>query len=213
MPSVLRSFQRFIRALQGLALLVLCLQAPALAETKFKSVPTQFISALADPSATSGTGADTWGLWRLDPGPRGVWAESYQSLKEAGGVAPAGWTFDAKDWWMEEHGLLMEQPSGPLPAGKYQVTGGREAQSVLTIFPKDAGGGARWELSDGVKLIDVTHLRCRSARYTPAAGASACTPEKVQKAFFPVAPGAEMPAVEGCAKQDYAVLFVVGVEE
>ena len=32
----------------------------------------QFIAALGDPKATSGTGANTWGLWREDPGPQGV---------------------------------------------------------------------------------------------------------------------------------------------
>ena len=30
---------------------------------------------------------------------------------------------------------------------------------------------------------------------------------------FPVTPGAAMPGVAGCAKQDYAVLFIVGVED
>jgi hypothetical protein len=29
---------------------------------------------------------------------------------------------------------------------------------------------------------------------------------------FPVTPGAEMPKIEGCSKQDYAVLFVLGEE-
>jgi len=30
---------------------------------------------------------------------------------------------------------------------------------------------------------------------------------------FPVAPGAAMPPVEGCSKQDYQVLIVIGVVE
>ena len=69
----------------------------------------------------------------------------------------------------------------------------------------------KWELSKG-KLYDVTHLPCRSALYTPATAGAACTPAQARPADFPVKPGAAMPAVSGCAKQDYAVLFVVGVE-
>jgi hypothetical protein len=57
----------------------------------------------------------------------------------------------------------------------------------------------------------VTHLRCRSARYTPVAGANSCSPAKAQQASFPVAPGAAMPPVQGCRKQDYDVLIVVGM--
>ena len=51
-------------------------------QTKFKRSPTQFIAALGDPGATSGSGAESWGLWRLDPGPRGVWLKNYEHLKE-----------------------------------------------------------------------------------------------------------------------------------
>ena len=70
----------------------------------------------------------------------------------------------------------------------------------------DAAGG--WVLDGGFTLGDVTHRPCRAARYrggTPAAAAPG---------DFPVAPGAAMPAVAGCDnKVDYAVLFVVGLEE
>src|SRR5688500_9014191 len=58
-------------------------------QTKFKRISTQFIAALGDPGATSGSGAQSWGLWPLDPGPRGVELNSYKRLKDAGGVAPA----------------------------------------------------------------------------------------------------------------------------
>ncbi len=181
--------------------------------TRFKRISTQFIAALGDPTASSGSGAQAWGLWRVDPGPRGVMLDKYDRLKAAGGVAPAKWQFDAKDWWVEEHGLIMEPPEFPLPAGKYMVTGDRKVTTVLTIYPKDEKGAQRWELADGAKLYDVTHLPCRSARYTPAAGAGSCSPAKARMTDFPVTPGAAMPAVEGCNKQDYAVLFVIGVAE
>jgi hypothetical protein len=175
---------------------------------KFKRVQTQFIAALGDPAASSGSGAEAWGIWRIDPGPRGVRLERFDSLKTAG-VAPAQWKFDATDWWLEEHGLIMEKPDFPLPPGRYVVTGDREVTTVLTVHPADASGAARWELADGAKLYDVTHLPCRSARYTSPDGA--CSPGKAVQSQFPVKPGAPMPPVEGCSKQDYAVLFVIGV--
>jgi hypothetical protein len=178
---------------------------------KFKRVATQFIAALGDQAASSGTGAEAWGVWRVDPGPRGVRLESFERLQAAGGLAPAKWQFDTRNWWLEEHGLIMEPPDFPLPAGKYLVTGDRAVTTVLTIHPKDKAGTQRWELADGAKLYDVTHLPCRSARYTPASSDAVCSPAKALTRDFPVTPGAAMPAVAGCQKQDYAVLFVIGM--
>ena len=205
------------RALLAIGLLVMMgtMGRPAHAagkdETQFKRFWTpQYIAALGDPGAHSGSGAQSWGLWRLDPGPRGVSLNRYERLKSTG-VAPAQWKFDSTDWWVEEHGLIMEKPDFPLPPGKYLVTGDREVTSVLTIYPRDKDGHSRWELADGATLYDVTHLGCRSARYTPpAASANSCTPANARQAAFPVAPGAAMPPVDGCHKQDYAVLIVVG---
>jgi hypothetical protein len=136
----------------------------------------------------------------------------YGTLK-AGGVAPAQWTFDGADWWLEEHGLIMEQPEVPIPSGKYVVTGGRETTAVLTVHADGDDGTRHWQLDEGATLYDVTHLRCRSARYTPAAGQGSCSPAKARMSAFPVAPGAAMPPVEGCSKQDYQVLIVIGVVE
>ena len=133
---------------------------------RFQRIETQFIAALGDPGASSGSGAQSWGLWPVDPGPRGVRLGSFAQMKAAGGVAPAGWKFDPANWWLEEHGLIMEPPVFPLPPGKYLVTGDREVTTVLTIHPVDAGGDSRWELGDHAKLYDVTHLPCRAARYT-----------------------------------------------
>lgn len=178
-------------------------------QTKFKRIPTQFIAALGDPDASSGSGAQSWGLWRQDPGPRGVWLGSFRQLKAAGGIAPAKWEFDNKDWWLDENGLIMEQPDFPVPPGKYVVTGDREVTTVLTIHPGD--GDRSWELADGAKLHDVTHLPCRSARYTPATSEGSCSPANARRGAFPVDPGATMPAVEGCSRQQYSVLFVIGV--
>ena len=176
----------------------------------FKRIQTQFIAALGDPDANSGSGAQLWGLWRQDPGPRGVRLDHYEQLKAAGGITPAQWKFDNADWWVEENGLIMEQPDFPLPPGKYLVTGDREAVSALTVHPMDKDGAQRWELANETRLFDVTHLPCRSARYTPATSSSSCSPGQV-KTRFPVTPGNPMPSFEGCNKQDYAVLFVIGV--
>ena len=180
---------------------------------KFDYIPPQFIAALGDPGANSGSGAQTWGLWPLDPGPRGVSLSDFEQLKKAGGVAPARWKFDQKDWWLEENGSIMEPPHFPLPPGKYLVTGARETTTVLTIHPADPKGDRRWELADRATLHDVTHLGCRSARYTPEAGDGSCSPENAQRTAFPVDPGGAMPPVQGCRKQDYLVLIVIGVPE
>ena len=195
-----------------LSIAMLVLTAPAIAGTSFKPVETQYIAALADPNATSGTGAESWGLWTLDPGPRGVRLRNFEALVAAGGVAPAQWSFDKADWWLEENGLIMEQPVFGVAPGKYLVTGNRAKQSVLTVHPKDAKGAQGWELADGATLYDVTHLRCRSARYTPAAEGQSCSPASVNGENFPVAPGAAMPPVPTCSTQDYAVVFIIGVE-
>ena len=196
-----------------LSLLMLPASRPAAAETAFKRVATQYIAALGDPGATSGSGAEAWGLWRLDPGPRGVRLDGYETLQASGGVAPANWQFSGSDWWLEEHGLIMEQPAFPILPGKYVVTVGREVTSVLTIDAKGADGVQHWRLGDGAKLYDVTHLRCRAARYTPAAAGTSCTPGKAQQSAFPVVPGAAMPPIAGCRKQDYTVLIVIGIAE
>jgi len=178
--------------------------------SRFKPVPTQYIAALADPNATFGDNAQTWGLWRVDPGPRGVRLDDYGELLAANGVAPSNWQFDKSGWWLEENGLIMEAPEFPLPPGEYLVTGGREVLSALIVYPPDVNGTSHWELEHGATLHDVTHLGCRSALYTPANTATGCTPRNAPRDAFRVAPGAAMPPVEGCDKQDYSVLIVIG---
>jgi len=99
----------------------------------------------------------------------------------------------------------MEEPS-PLPPGRYVVTGARETTTELSV-----GRDGSWALKKG-KLFDVTHLPCRSALYTPPKGGGSCTPDAANRKDFPVTPGAAMPDVTGCARQDYAVLFVLAEE-
>merc|ERR1719367_169484 len=125
--------------------------------------PIQYIAALGDPQATSGVGAEAWGLWTKDPGPRGVTLNRIERVRTVkGGYTPVGWKFDDADWYVEEHGLIMEKPTGGdggsgrrLAAGKYLVTGDRQVTTVLTVSPADESGAMRWQLGAG-KLFDVT---------------------------------------------------------
>src|SRR5256885_289354 len=144
----------------GCLMLTAGLHASGADLSKFRRIEPQYIAALGDTAATSGNGAQSWGFWNQDPGPRACKLDHYPQLK-ATGVAPAQWKFDASDWWLEEHGLIMEKPTFPLPAGKYLVTGDRKVTTVLTVHPKDKNGNQRWELADGATLYDVTHLVCR----------------------------------------------------
>jgi len=72
-------------------------------------------------------------------------------------------------------------------------------------------GNQRWELDQGARLYDLTHLACHSARYAPATVDGFCSPANAKQSAFPVAPGGAMSPVEGCAKQDYALLIVIGM--
>lgn len=179
----------------------------------FKPIPIQYIAALGDTQARSGNNAHTWGLWRRDPGPRGVALANYDRLQSNGGIAPAKWHFDTQDWWLEEHGLMMEAPEFPLPPGFYKVTGGREIAAVLTVHVKAKDGTQHWQLDNNATIYDVTHLRCRSGRYRPTTSDSFCSPSSAKQSDFPVEPGAEMPVVDGCDKQDYSVFIVTEVAE
>jgi hypothetical protein len=97
------------------------------------------------------------GIWRVDPGPRGVRLEGYKALEANKGRARAGWTFDRNDWWLEEHGLIMEKPDFPVKPGRYMVTGGRETTTVLTI--RDDGS---WQLDGGVRTPYTFAFPCRA---------------------------------------------------
>ncbi len=182
----------------------------AFAQKKYRPVRPQYIAALAPAGATSGTGAETWGIWRVDPGPIGVWLRLYQLLKKAGNIAPAGWRFDIDDWWLDENGLIMRAPDFPISPGQYYVTNGEDQIALLTIEAPDKDGKQAWSLSDGKTIKDVTHGPCRSARYTPIGASGTCTPEKANVSGFPLQPGEEVPPIEMCNRQIYAVLIVFG---
>ena len=86
----------------GPLMLAACLQQPAHASdvdlAKFKRIEPQYIAALGDAGATSGNGAQSWGIWSQDPGPRGCNLDRYEQVKAAGGTTPSKWKFDAADW-------------------------------------------------------------------------------------------------------------------
>src|SRR5438046_10067465 len=66
--------------------------------SKYKRIEPQFIAALGDPGATSGNGAQSWGFWNQDPGPRACKLDHYPQLK-ANGVAPGTGQSAAADGW------------------------------------------------------------------------------------------------------------------
>ncbi len=111
---------------------------------------------------------------------------------------------------LDENGLIMRAPDFPISAGQYYVTNGEDQIALLTIEAPDKDGKQAWSLSDGKTIKDVTHGPCRSARYTPMGASGTCTPEKADLADFPLKPGEEVPPIEMCNRQIYAVLIVFG---
>jgi len=191
-----------------LATFATAISKPLFAQNKFRYIPTQYIATLASAEEKSGTGAEKWGLWRVDPGPIGVWLRFYQFLQKAGNIAPAGWRFDIDDWWLDENGLIMKAPEFPIPPGQYYVTNGEDNISKLTVEKPDPDGKQAWSLSDGKSISDITHGPCRSARYTPKNGSRTCSPKNANRDVFPLKPGEHPPYVEGCNRKNYAVLIV-----
>jgi len=134
--------------------------------------------------------------------------------------AAAGWEFDPESFWIDENGLLMEKPVFNLEPGHYLVTGEREVVTVLSVHEKAPDGTQRWELANGATLEEITHLPCRSARYTPVKEnyikttndqSNQCSPLNAPLSEFKVPPGSPMPPIEHCAKQDFRVLIVIGL--
>ena len=195
----------------ALGLMIASASSSLLAQTKIRRIQTQYIATTAPAGATSGNGAETWGIWTVDPGPIGVWLRLYQSLQKAGNIAPSGWKFDINDWWLDENGLIMKSPEFPIPAEQYYVTNGEQHISLLTIEQPDAEGKQAWSLSDDKTIGDVTHGPCRSARYTPKTGLDTCSPKDANRAVFPLKAGEPPPLVRGCNRKQYAVLIVFGL--
>ena len=191
-----------------LGLFVSAITPSLFAQTKVRRIPLQYIATLAPEDAKSGTGAETWGLWDIDPGPIGVWLRFYQALQKAGNITPSGWRFDIDDWWLDENGLIMKAPKFPMPAGKYYVTNGEEHISLLSVEKPDADGKQAWSLSDDKTIANVTHGPCRSARYTPEGVSGTCSPKDADRTVFPLKPGEAPPPVNGCNREKYAVLIV-----
>ena len=195
----------------SLGLIATALSSPLFAQTQIRRIAPQYIATLAPSGAKSGTGAQTWGLWRVDPGPIGVWLRFYQLLQKAGNLAPAGWRFNIDDWWLDENGLIMKAPEFPMPAGNYYVTNGEDHISLLTVAKPDANGEQAWSLSDEKTIGNVTHGPCRSARYTPEGDSATCSPANANREAFPLKPGEVPPPVDGCNRKQYAVLIVFGL--
>ena len=65
------NFSRRQLLTSALGFLASTLASPILAQTKIRRIQAQYIAALAPEGATSGMGAETWGIWKVDPGPIG----------------------------------------------------------------------------------------------------------------------------------------------
>ena len=65
-----------------MAVMIFGQASSAESQTRFKHIPLQYIVALGDPGANAGGDAESWGLWRQDPGPRGCRLENYKQLKD-----------------------------------------------------------------------------------------------------------------------------------
>ena len=84
-------------------------------QPKFQRISTQYIAALGDPDATSGSGAES-GLWPLDPGP-GSAVKPLEELEEAGASPRHAGKFDHRlvaGGTRPHHGAA--DISDPLPA-------------------------------------------------------------------------------------------------
>ena len=80
--------------------LVFSFVVKAEAQLKFQRIPTQFIAALGDPEASFGSGAETWAIWEVDPGPRGVWLKSFEKLQQRDGEnRPHPFAVYLSWWW------------------------------------------------------------------------------------------------------------------
>jgi len=187
---------------------------PALGQnTRFKRVRSQYIAALGPTDANSGDNAHTWGHWPVDPGPIGVRLRDFEKLESNGGVGPMGWAFDPDDWWLDENGLIMMAPNFPMPSGRFLVTNAIDNVALLTVAAPDADGKQAWDLSDERTLDDVTHKKCRSARYHAASEGADCTPAQADQGVFPLAPDQDPPDVAGCDRLVYSVPIIFAVEE
>ena len=63
-----------------------------------------------------------WGIWREDPGPRGVHITDWSLLEMMGGLAPSGWTFDSKVTMILVIMMMMDDYNVDLRTGGWRNT-------------------------------------------------------------------------------------------
>lgn len=222
MQSCGQSVSPMLRQIDGASTFLATCQAvlstppPTLVGTHWVQKQGQYLAVdpgMSHRTLNDGNGARSWGIWYTDPGNTGVRFPGIPQLERTG-VAPSGWRYNPNEWWVEEHGLIMENPQ-PLPAGRYKVVWlNNQPPGTYSYTPtvELTVTGDSWTLGSaaGVRatLDDVTHRPCRSAKYTTPPGGGPCVPDHVPQQLFPITPGGPMPAVSGCDKLDYAVLFV-----
>ena len=87
--------------------------------SKFRRIDPQYIAALGDPGATSGNGAQSWGLWSQDPGPRGCKLDRYDQVSAAGGVAPV--TVEIRRCGLVAGGTRLDHGEADLSASSREI--------------------------------------------------------------------------------------------
>ena len=172
----------------GTLMLAAGLQQPVHASgvdfSKFRRIEPQDIAALGDPGATSGSGAQSWGLWSQDPGPRGGKLDLGLRSIEGGRRRGAG-TVSIDAAWTggrgRNTGRIMEKPTFPLPPGKDLVTGDRTVTTVLTIQPKDKDGNERWNSPTARPSTMSPISDADSARYDAGGGGQLCSSPRTRR--------------------------------
>ncbi len=138
--------------------------------------------------------AGEWGIWHVDPGPRGVQLSDYARLEKAGGVAPAKWKFDKNDWWLEEHGLIMEKPDFPLAPGTHAPgMQPRSTRDPPEIHPRCTRGTARAQHEEAHNGAAPTPQHHRAPPSQQAAISSPVAARRRYRSPYP--PTAGRPAV------------------
>ena len=93
------------------------------------------------------------------------------------------------------------------------VTNAVDNISVLTVENPDVDGNQFWRLSWGRTLGEITHLKCRSARFRPLAKGGDCSPKLADQSAFPLQPDQDPPEVANCSREVYAVPIIFAVAE
>jgi hypothetical protein len=131
----------------GFLILAAGLQQPVHASdvdlTKFRRIEPQYIAALGDPGATFGNGAQSWGLWSQDPGPRG--AGPLRSIE--GDWRRGAFTLEIRRCGLVAGGARLDHGEADLSAASREIP--RHGRSRSDDRADNSAPGTRTAISDG----------------------------------------------------------------